>query len=441
MTKVTVIDTIMGAGKTSYIINFMNKTGVQETFDAPERRFIYVTPLLSEVERVQTACPDLRFKDPKPIHGRKFYGLQRLIEDGQNIATTHELFRMLTPEVCKLINDANYTLVIDEVLTCCDHFKELTAHDQRDLFGSGKLYVENDGSGRLRWNHKDHGNYVGKFSSVKHLCDNGNLAVYADRRGKRGVLLWQFPTEFLGCFDEVFVLTYLYHGSAMSSYLEAKGVPVSLMAVSGDREQGYSLTRWDEHSEALKKAEIRNLITIYEGPGNRIGTPNGREQPLSSSWFKRQSSKTLAKLRGSTVTFFKNHAKTCAGENAWTTFKDHRAKLKGAGYAGKSCWISLNTKSTNDYAHKRSMAYLANIFCLPVLRNYFAANGVVMNDDAFAISEMVQVIWRTAIRNGEPIMLYIPSERMRNLFKLWLECDSTAELMQRLQPETKVLAA
>ena len=55
-----------------------------------------------------------------------------------------------------------------------------------------------------------------------------------------------------------------------------------------------------------------------------------------------------------------------------------------------------------------------------------------MNDDVYAISEMVQVIWRSAIRNDEPIHLYIPSERMRNLFELWLQCDNTSELISKL---------
>lgn len=33
---------------------------------------------------------------------------------------------------------------------------------------------------------------------------------------------------------------------------------------------------------------------------------------------------------------------------------------------------------------------------------------------------MVQFIWRSRIRNNEPIHVYIPSARMRNLFIRWL---------------------
>ncbi len=86
-------------------------------------------------------------------------------------------------------------------------------------------------------------------------------------------------------------------------------------------------------------------------------------------------------------------------------------------------------------------ADLANRFSLPILRNYFADQGTAMNDDVFAISEMVQVIWRTAIRNNEPVMLYIPSERMRTLFQLWLRTESTAELLEEIAFEPQKLAA
>ncbi|MEP6388395.1 MAG: hypothetical protein ABJ056_00605, partial [Halioglobus sp.] len=141
----------------------------------------------------------------------------------------------------------------DEVLTCCDLFDGLTKYDQDDLFDTGKVFVDAE-TRRLRWNHGTHGNYVGKFSHVKHLCDNGNLAVYAEGSKSKRVLVWQFPTEFLECFDEVYVLTYLFEGSAMRSYLEAEGVSLTLKAVSGDRERGYQLVAWDDCNEQQIKA-------------------------------------------------------------------------------------------------------------------------------------------------------------------------------------------
>lgn len=54
------------------------------------------------------------------------------------------------------------------------------------------------------------------------------------------------------------------------------------------------------------------------------------------------------------------------------------------------------------------------------MKHYFELQGIKVDEDAFATSEMIQWIWRSAIRKGEPITLYIPSDRMRNLFIKWL---------------------
>ena len=47
-----------------------------------------------------------------------------------------------------------------------------------------------------------------------------------------------------------------------------------------------------------------------------------------------------------------------------------------------------------------------------------------MDEDAYALSVMVQWIWRSAIRDGDEIYLYIPSSRMRTLLLDWIEKTS-----------------
>ena len=51
------------------------------------------------------------------------------------------------------------------------------------------------------------------------------------------------------------------------------------------------------------------------------------------------------------------------------------------------------------------------------------ANGqkpVVLDDDEFALSMLIQWMCRSRLRNDEPIYLYLPSKRMRMLFLRWL---------------------
>src|SRR4051794_1621884 len=98
---ITVIDSIMGSGKTMSMIDLMNQLHAEslgQSFVKPEAepiRFIYVAPLLSEVDRISEACPGLHFRNPQPVEGRKLHHLSTLIDEGANICTTHALFTLL----------------------------------------------------------------------------------------------------------------------------------------------------------------------------------------------------------------------------------------------------------------------------------------------------------------------------------------------------------
>src|SRR5262249_43303902 len=151
-------------------------------------------------------------------------------------ATTHSLFGLITKDTLSKLKAQGYVLVIDEVLTCVDYFSALTKADLTLLFNQELVYV--DGASLLRWNHAKFPDYEGKFEQVRNLCDNGNLIAWSMNRdgfvpGKKGsLLLWAFPTAFLAAFKEVYLLTYLFHGSPMRSCLEAEGVRFDMRMVT-----------------------------------------------------------------------------------------------------------------------------------------------------------------------------------------------------------------
>jgi hypothetical protein len=431
---ITVIDSIMGSGKTTWMIDHINRTyhsNMTDQFNGlpGDRRFLYVAPLLSEVDRIIDACPDLRFKDPQPVEGRKYYHLRSLIEKGENVCTTHALFRILDGEVYKLLKAQNYTLIIDEVITCVDMLTTLSRSDRNTLFDNGFVYIE-EVTGKLRWNHGRYPSYKGRFDDIRSLCDNGNLVVYRPKRsnghyGKEEpvVLLWEFPSDFLRCFQSVFVLTYLFHGSPMMAYLRAEGLTFRMRAVRNG-----NLIAWDEVDEAVMKVQLRSKVTIYEGPMNAIGTRRGKGHPLSSSWFDRADADALKKLKNSTTRFFERVSRTPSAANAWTSFNKVRKVLAGKGYARG--FIPVNAKATNDHIEKRSLAYLCNIFHQPIIKGFFEERGIQVYEELHALSEMVQWLWRSQIRRGDPVTVYVPSERMRGLLKMWLATDGTASLVK-----------
>ncbi|MEG2922077.1 MAG: hypothetical protein RR856_13665, partial [Acinetobacter sp.] len=92
-----------------------------------------------------------------------------------------------------------------------------------------------------------------------------------------------------------------------------------------------------------------------------------------------------------------------------------------AGTRYKDEWLAFNTKATNEYRDRSNLAYLLNLFPNPMVVKASAMKGFPVKEDIFALSEMVQWVWRSAIREGNPINIYVPSSRMRDLLERWLE--------------------
>lgn len=54
-------------------------------------------------------------------------------------------------------------------------------------------------------------------------------------------------------------------------------------------------------------------------------------------------------------------------------------------------------------------------------KKFYQMHGVEVDEDMYALSIMVQWIWRSAIRDGNEVYLYIPSSRMRSLLISWID--------------------
>ena len=423
--RMSVIDSIMGSGKTTWMIDHINETHRNELADSFDTgilkptRYLVITPNLTEVDRISAACPSLGFKNPQPINGRKYWGLEHLVRSGENVCATHALFKLLNRDIYDELKQQGYTLVIDEALDCVDLFKGLTKADRNILFQNDMVSVEPE-TYRLCWNEDLHHDYKGKYEDVMGLCRNGNLVFF-----KNSTLLWEFPVEFLECFKQVYVLTYLFHGSAMASYLSANRVRFDMYGIQDGKR-----VKWEEIDEAAIKAKLRPLINIYEGKGNKIGSWEGKgNRPMSSSWYENQDGAVLAALKASTENYFKKIAKTPSSVNCWTTFKAYRSKVAGKRYSRG--FLPNNLRATNSEIHRRSMAYLCNTFFHPTLSNYFKERKVTTYEDLYALSEMLQWIWRSGIRRYDNITLFIPSDRMRNLLKTWLESETMDDLFTK----------
>jgi hypothetical protein len=87
----------------------------------------------------------------------------------------------------------------------------------------------------------------------------------------------------------------------------------------------------------------------------------------------------------------------------------------------RKCFVPLNCKGTNIYGDRTSLAYLVNLNLNPAQKLFFKSTiDREPNDEVFALNMMTQWLFRGCVRNGEPMLVYVPSKRMRIILLKWL---------------------
>lgn len=100
------------------------------------------------------------------------------------------------------------------------------------------------------------------------------------------------------------------------------------------------------------------------------------------------------------------------------TFKNHWGKIRSKGYWNSN--VVFSKKSSNDFRDRIVLAYPVNLFSSGYIVKFYYDHGECFDNDRYALSIMLQWIWRSAIRDGKPITIYIPSKRMRTLLIDWI---------------------
>ena len=397
--KVNVVDSIMGSGKTSAMINKINEDMVLSGKDA---KFMYITPYLDEVDRIIESCPDASFKQPLALKGSKVNGIKNLLIHNQNIVSTHSLFHLFDDEIFDLIRTKGYTLIMDEVTEVVEPYSGISKSDIKIIFDEHICHINEDGY--IIWDRNDYES--GRFSEFKQLCDINALQMFGNT-----VVMWLFPIKSFEAFEDIYVLTYMFNGQVQKWYYDFYGVEYEWYKAT-NKDGKYIIEKGMDDSRIRK-----SLINICDHKINNIGD---RDIALSKGWYDRAAVNGMINdLKKNIINYFYAIVKAKSGDIIWTTFKEHEKKLKGNGYT--KSFISLNLRASNKYRDRTSCAYLVNRYCNPVIKQFFDGKGIKIDEDAYALSEMLQWIWRSAIRDGKPINIYIPSKRMRTLLIDWLE--------------------
>lgn len=392
--KIHVCDAVMGSGKTQAAITMMNR----ET----DRRFLFVTQFLDECRRIEEACPKRRFKQPKNVGKGKLISLNDLLRGQHNIASTHALFYKYNSETLDLIRSGHYTLILDEVIDVLE-FIDVAASDVDILFEAGVISVDAN-TRRVVWA-KD--NYKGCFDGLRNKVESG-CVTYENNR----LVVWQLPLDVFEAFDEVIILTYMFSAQYQFYYYKMHNIDVDYIGVRHIDGLEY------EFVPGLMREKI-TLPTINLYANKKMNAIGEAKNALSVSWYNGQQSTGVEDLRRNLTNFFTNISPSNSKLRLWSTYNDNRKSLQGNGYTRR--FLAYNTRATNAYRECSHLAYAVNIFANVNTQIYFAERGYTIDNDKLATSEMIQWLWRSRLRDGKEIWLYLPSSRMRRLLYKWVE--------------------
>lgn len=415
---IKIVDSVMGSGKTNWAIQYMN--------DNIDRKFIYITPYNKEISnRIIPQCPELEFKMGRD--GRKTMDFIEAIECGENVIGTHEVLKRLPDSIMETIKDNGYTLILDESLSVLKDIEKLNADDIEFILEKlGKV----DETGRFTWTNE---NYEGgQFDAFRKEAETGKVYLHDGK-----MFIWLFPPYMFDCFEDVYVMTYMFSWQYFKYYLDLHDKSYEMFKVdkgclvSHDGDFGHNFAQY---------------IEVYEGPLNSIG-----DKGLTYTWYtdKRNCNSRGTAIGNNIRNFFRKY-KVKAEDAMWTTFKDTMKDKDGNIHTVKpngfvNEFVPCNTRASNDWEHKHYLAYCIDHRPRPKISNVYLG-GIA--EQEWALADMLQWIWRSAIRREKPekIVVYIPSKRMRTIFKQWLDNElvgiahhTPPASPRNIRPQTKSL--
>lgn len=266
---INICDAIMGSGKSSAAITYMN--------EHPDDKFVYITPYLGEATRIKEGCPSLHFVEPSnKVPGARFSKVQhtlQLLEEGRNIATTHAAFKIYDHRITEVIRESGYTLIIDEAVNVLSRV-DISSGDVCLLKEAGYIGAEN---GRFVAKREYTGKAFTSFFSMLQSremirCEGEDDSLY----------YWILPPELLTASKDVFVLTYLFEGYDMYSLLQMCSLSYRYIGVSHGEDGVY---RFCDRMDYIPEYTGTLSQHIHILDDDKINSVGDAERALSMKWF------------------------------------------------------------------------------------------------------------------------------------------------------------
>jgi hypothetical protein len=398
------LDRACGSGKTTKQIAALD----------PRKQWLIIVPFLSEVDRwkAEAKIP----LEVAPEDSNKSEWLRQNVLEGNSIVCTHKLFDLVDLDRTDL---KDYDLLIDEVFDCVESvFGVKEELFEKVYIGEGYATVD-PSNGRV--------SPTAKWTTHSQEAEKLSLAVRNDlyQKAKQGSL---YKVEGKGFFVSIVpvelftsprsctVLTYQAESSQMVGYLRRLGIPF----------------RIDRSDDTAFKLGLQQRLDVKDIPALRETQMTHTAQEKMRKEGAKKVSNALMNLRGTGLKGVdpKDIMLSC-NKSKWHDHNDDPKGLFAQGSKLSLCnFLPKTTRGTNKYRHCSHAVYLNDLRLNPAEKEWLG--WTKEDEEAWALSELIQWTLRSRLRMGESASIYLASPRMKALLEGFLSNKNEEEAITLL---------
>lgn len=441
MKQIEVLESLMGNGKTYATLRYIE----QQVLDDSKNHWIYCTEYLDEIQIRTTdersLCKEL-WRTPNDTDKTEKL-IELLLEPKvQLIAITHALLLIASRNsyINQLIKAKGYNLFLDETIELITPYNKCKYGDFL-IWHSENWFSMVDPLGKVVWTYDDKTSNGLSTSFDQLATDSKKGTVHAHIRGS-SVSLVNIEDEIIfNQFNRVILATYQLEYSLFDAYLRIKNIKKIKSSIECSKNNTKetirgNITHYTKHYDKFKNKKLSSTwwnesgkgcasvedITLVSNTIRNIGNANGCKGKPHLLGFTVPAERVTKSTKARVVNPKGYPTEVCFMVESSETDTEGNPKLIKSSTKDKaiSTYIPCNARASEDYKQKVVMVHAYNRFPLVSITDYLTAKGIPYSHEVFALNELLQWLWRSAIRDNKPITVSILSDRMRDLFENWL---------------------
>lgn len=399
MDVVNIVDARMGRGKTAAALRMMKES-------PPREMFLYITRYPDEVADV---CKPIGYADSRGDLYLDVKAVCDAMDRGCNVATTPEVILSAGGELLNVAKRRGFNLVVDGEFNPVRTL-EIDKKDASLLLNN---FLAVEPTGKAVWKESY---YTGNLAPYKGMCDLGALYI------NDGILYSVMSPSILKWFNSAWFFMYMFEKSQLNAYLDRFGFKYEIYGIVYD-DNGPRIMKGPDIPDNIDFRKYIHMsgdppMNIWEERTVDTSDANGRYNEVWTEKLQYDDRK-MKYVRDRFLAFTRRYFDCTQGKLIWTTHDGCESKYYGPNSRFKESYIPIRGEDGEPHNDANIVAFLANVFVPRPIYMFYNSINMRLSHQREATIVLLNFLWRSAVRDGKPIVAYIPSKRMRGLLTSW----------------------